>query len=248
MGTLTGVMLAWKFALPNEKILQLGLVFLLAQFLTGILNDYLDYDSDLKYQSLKITSRGGINKEEIKPFIILIAVLLPLVTFLILPWDIGLLIILGTISAQAYNFRLKDTPISGLIFVISFGLMAISSYILKYGYILTNVPYFFFASGLILALVAYIVNDLVDYEIDIERQSNSMTILFGRQVSIFTIFLSLLIFLVLQNFNLILVGIVILLDILVYAGIRQTNYKLREMVYYIVGLLSLIILYMIPVQ
>lgn len=248
LGTLTGVIIAWKFNLPEITILKLGIVFLLAQFLTGILNDYLDYESDIKFQPLKITSRGGITKEEIKPFIILISILLFLVTFIFLPWDIGLLILLGTLSAQAYNFRLKDTPLSGIIFVMSFGLMGISSYIIKYGYNLNDVPNIFIVSGLMLAIVAHIVNDLVDYELDIERKSNSMTIFLGKPISINIIFGSLLIFLILQEFNFLTLVLVILIDITVHFGIKQPNYKLREIVYYMVGILSIILLYIIPVK
>ncbi|MCE7735552.1 MAG: UbiA family prenyltransferase [Candidatus Heimdallarchaeota archaeon] len=248
LGTLTGGIIAWKFDLPEITILKLGLIFLLAQFLTGILNDYLDYESDLEYQPLKITSRGGITKEEIEPFIILIAIVLLFFTFIFLPWDVGLLIIVGTFSAQMYNIRLKDTPVSGIIFIISFGFMGISSYIIKYGYNFSKIPNYFIVSGLMLAIVAHIVNDLVDYEIDIDRKSNSMTIFFGRQVSIFILFGSLLLFLILQEFDLLMLWIVIFIDILVYLGIRQPNYKLREFVYYIVGMVSLILLYMIPVK
>lgn len=248
LGTLTGGIIAWKFNLPGEVILKLGLIFFLAQILTGILNDYLDYDSDLKFQPLKITSRGGITKEEIFPFIILSAVLLLLFTFIFLPLNVGLLIVVGTLSAQMYNVRLKDTPLSGIIFIISFGFMGISSYIIKYGYNFSKIPNYFIASGLMLAIVAHIVNDLVDYEIDIDRNSNSMTIFFGRQVSIFIIFGSLLLFLILQEFDLIMLGVIIFIDILVYLGIRQPNYRLREFVYYIVGIVSLFLLYMIPVK
>lgn len=52
---------------------------------------------------------------------------------------------------------------------MSISLMVSSSYIYKYGFVLSSVPYVFIALGLILAIVAYIVNDLVDYEIDLDR-------------------------------------------------------------------------------
>lgn len=248
MGTLTGIIIAWKFDLPDVKILQLGLVFLLAQFLTGILNDYVDFDSDIKFQPLKITSRGGITKSEIEPVIVMSSIVLILLTFILLPWDIGILILLGTLAAQAYNLQLKDTPVSAVIFVLSFGLMGISSYILKFGYDFDDIPLYFFGSGLILAIVAHIVNDLVDYEIDIQRKSKSMTVLFGRKTSMIIIFISLGLLVILQNFSLMTVGYVIFLDILIYVGIRQQNYKMREGVYYIVGIVSLFLLYLIPVK
>lgn len=72
-----------------------------------------------------------------------------------------------------------------------------------------------------------------------------MTIYIGKQVSICIIFTPLLIFLVLQNFELILIGFVIIFDILVYVSISQDNCKLREGVYHIVGLFSILLLYMI---
>ena len=38
-------------------------------------------------------------------------------------FDLSLIVFLGTIVAQSYNIKLKDTPLSGIVFVISFGLM-----------------------------------------------------------------------------------------------------------------------------
>lgn len=248
MGTINGIIIAWKFLGNIRIVYELALIFGLAQVLTGMINDYLDLESDLVYQPLKITSRGGITKEEIKPFIIINILLLVSVTIYLFSVYVMLIIFTGISLAQSYNFGLKDTLASGLIFVSAFGMMAITPYYIKFGYSVENLPYRFIFSGLILALSAHITNDLVDYEIDIKRDSRSMTLTLGRLRSIYLIVFSFILLIFIQSINIrIFILSLLLLTVLIF-NIRSTSYHKREFVYYFLVLISSIILYLIPIN
>ena len=211
------------------------------------MNDFLDFDSDLQFQPLKITSRGGITRDEIKYAIKVNILLLVVSTLILIPFDLSLIVFLGTIVAQSYNIKLKDTPLSGIVFVISFGLMALIPYIIENGYSDNELPVTFIISGLILAIIAHFVNDLVDYEIDIKRNSKSMVVTFGPSFSI-VITVALLLFLAYLQNNVIILGIILTVIGIVIGGIKNSSYKIRELVYYFVALLSLLILLILPVE
>jgi 4-hydroxybenzoate polyprenyltransferase len=248
MGTFTGVVITFKFTNSSNLAIQLGIIFFLAQFLTGIVNDYVDFESDSQFQPQKITSKGKIKEEEIFIFIKITAILLFVVSIFLLPLGIVLVILFGTLMAQSYNLKFKDTPLSGLIFVISFGLMALVPYIIEYGYTLSDAPIRFIITGLILAIIAHVVNDLVDYEIDLKRQSNSMTVSLGRSVSISLTILLAIILIIVQKFSLVSIILILIIVLVLITGIKHPRYKLREIVYYLTAVLSLILLYIIPVK
>ncbi len=229
-------------------MIKLGFLFFLAQFLTGIVNDYLDFESDLLFQPQKIASRGKIRKEEIFTFIKITTFSLIVISIILMPLDIVIIILFGTILAQSYNLKFKDTPLSGFIFVISFGLMALVPYIIEYGYVLSDSPNRFIITGLILAIIAHIVNDLVDYEIDIQRQSQSMVVSLGRSFSILLVILLAIILVIVQKFSLVSILLIMIIVLILIAGIKHPIYKFREIVYYIVAIVSLILLYIIPVS
>lgn len=248
MGTMTGVILSFKFSNSESVVIKLGIIFFLAQFLTGIVNDYVDFESDAIYQPLKISSRGKIEKEEISTYIKINIALLLIISPILMSLDIVLIIIFGVVMSQSYNLKFKDTPLSGFIFVSSFGLMAVIPYVLEYGYTLSNLPIRFIITGLILAVIAHIINDLVDYEIDILRQSKSMTVTLGRPISINSIIVLLFILFLILGFQIILMIFILIVVLVLKAGIKHSSYRIREFVYYTVAILSLLVLYNAPVN
>ena len=74
-----------------------------------------------------------------------------------------------------------------------------------------------------------------------------MVVTFERPLSI-KIVVSLLIILGCLQYNFIILGLILAIIVLVVGGIKNSSYKFRELVYYFVASISLLILLMLPVQ
>jgi 4-hydroxybenzoate polyprenyltransferase len=248
MASFAGGIISWKVIGWDFLVIKILLVIVLAQFLTGFVNDYLDYSSDLLYQPTKPTVRNLVNLKDLRLAIQLSIFLLSIASIAFFPLLGIVIVIAGVLVAHSYNMGLKDTPYSALIFVVSFGLMAALPFFVTDSLELDNLPLRFIFSGLLISLSIHLTNDLVDYETDKARQAKPLTVVLGQNNTILTIIVLAIVFALVQIDTLILIILQFGASFAVWFGIKTSSYQGREIVYYIVASLHVFTLYLLPLE
>lgn len=245
MATCAGIIISSKLLDSNLEITYLACIFLLAQFITGIMNDYLDFHKDQTYQPSKPAVRLQIPRDDLKYGIIICLILLLLLSILVLPLLGVLLVTFGLLTAQSYNFGLKYSILSGFIFAGSFGLMLLIPVV----YLMDGFPFslVFLISGGSIGFILHLANANLDLNVDRQLGSHSLAVTLGEsRINYLVIGLFVVIDLLNQYYPILLLSI---LFILVFStSQRNDTHKIRELGYYSCTVFSLFLLYLIPIN
>jgi len=117
----TGVASSHGHFKPARLALVLA-AMLLSQLAIGWTNDYLDRESDRKFQPDKPVARGTVAAEILRPFAIA-ALVGAVIVGALLGAEALVLLLAGTACGLAYDFGIKDTRFSGLPYIGGFALL-----------------------------------------------------------------------------------------------------------------------------
>ena len=213
-----------------------------------MLNDYLDLEHDRIYQPNKILVRGDLSPSELKYAILIFASLILILTVIIFPLRVILLIICGTILAQLYNFGLKDTPFSLVVFSASFGMMAFLPFLLRPSCYLCDVSPLFLIAGGIITTVLHIANCQIDIETDTSRGSHNFVITLGKSyITILLIILLLILSVMYWGFILVVLLEIVAIGLVILELNKPVSIKQRELIYYVAILCNLVVFIRIPI-
>jgi len=248
MASIVIIIFSSKLEIPLSLAIPLIVDIMLIQFLTGMINDYLDADSDSQFQPEKPLVRGMLSKNILRRTIIILFGAILLVTFIYFPLKVIMIIFGGLFFAQTYNFGLKDTPLSIMAFDISFGIMAILPFILSRLNIF-DMSLQFLLSGGIIASILHISNSLIDFHTDQQRGSNS----FVQWLNLVKLrYLVIIMELILTFISItsayfwIMIGINVIATILLLMMLSSKVRDKREDLYYVIVLLYLFYLWVLP--
>ncbi|MHA2169784.1 MAG: UbiA family prenyltransferase [Candidatus Kariarchaeaceae archaeon] len=246
MASVTGGIISWKAESDYVFVSKITLIIVLAQLLTGFVNDYLDYPSDVIYQASKPVVQKVVKIGDLRQAIWIILSVLVICSILILPLRGIVVVFCGVFIASLYNLGLKDTPFSTLVFAIAFGLMGALPFVTLNRY--DPWPFQFIMSGAVIAISIQLTNDLVDIDADTKRGAKPLTVVLGQNITQTIIIILTLTFMIIQIDQLLAVMIEFFALMALLAGFRYSSFKIRETVYYIVAISHVVSIYLIPLS
>ena len=248
MATFAGSTIIFKFLGYGPLWIRLTIFYLSAQLFTGLLNDYLDFDLDKDDQPQKPSTKGLISKYDIKLALVIIVIGF-LIILLMMPIDVIVILLLGLVIAQTYNFGLKDTPLSVLVFGLAFSFMLITPYFIKFGYDVQSLPIMYILSLGIISICLHIANDVVDFEIDRLRKSRSFVQYIGEMNSYRLMILLSFIYLVLNKNEMPAIFVYLPSIIVIFFSSPFFNKRLNlEYGYYLLSMIYFLQIILLPLK
>jgi 4-hydroxybenzoate polyprenyltransferase len=157
---------------------------LCSQLCIGWTNDYRDRKTDAAFQPSKPVPSGLVPPAQLR----LAAILAGIATLVVgvnLPAAAFGLLIVGTAAGLAYNFGLKDTPLSWLPYAVAFA--ALPPYVWSALDVFRDEYLWLYLVAAPLAPGVHLANVLPDLEADAAAGRHSMAVLWGRRASVVVI-------------------------------------------------------------
>ena len=175
------VMLGIAVGLDPLHVTILGVAFLLGQLSVGLSNDWIDAERDRavgRTDKPVAAGRVGIRTVRATSFVTAIAAIL---LTLPLGWRATLAHALFIVSAWAYNLGLKNTPVSVLPYIVSFGLLPLIATLARPTP--TGAAAWALALGALLGVAAHFANVLPDLDDDARTGISGLPHRLGRAAS-----------------------------------------------------------------
>ena len=175
------VMLGIAVGLDPLHVTILSVAFLLGQLSVGLSNDWIDAERDRavgRTDKPVAAGRVGIRTVRATSFVTAIAALL---LTLPLGWRATLAHTLFIVSAWAYNLGLKNTPVSVLPYIVSFGLLPLIATLARPTP--TGAAAWALALGALLGVAAHFANVLPDLDDDARTGISGLPHRLGRTAS-----------------------------------------------------------------
>jgi 4-hydroxybenzoate polyprenyltransferase len=165
----------WK---PDEERLPLLLAAMLgSQLAIGWSNDYIDRESDARYQAWKPVPSGLVDAQFLR-FATVVALLVSVACGAALGVAPLLLLVAGTGCGLGYNLGLKDSRLSGVPFVVALAILAPFVWVSLDVY--RDEFLWLYALASPLALAAHIANTLPDLATDAASGRRGLAAALGR--------------------------------------------------------------------
>ncbi len=223
------------------------------QLSIAVLNDYCDRQADAASKKDKPIPRGLVRPGEalITGLLLIVAMIL-----LLLPLNpLALLIsLLYLLLGQSYNFGLKSTPLSGVVFALAIPLIPVYAFV-GAGRIIP-VIFWLVPVAALLGIALNLANSLPDVEDDATNNARTLAVVLGvRRSSLvcsICLLLSIILVALLTITHLVpareeligptlFVSVLIVLALLFFFGPELPSAPLRKLYFYLVVLLSLIL-------
>ena len=175
------VMLGIAVGLDPLHVTILSVAFLLGQLSVGLSNDWIDAERDRavgRTDKPVAAGRVGIRTVRATSFVTAIAALL---LTLPLGWRATLAHTLFIVSAWAYNLGLKNTPVSVVPYIVSFGLLPLIATLARPTP--TGAAAWALALGALLGVAAHFANVLPDLDDDARTGISGLPHRLGRTAS-----------------------------------------------------------------
>jgi len=174
-------MLGIAVGLDPLHVTILGVAFLLGQLSVGLSNDWIDAERDRavgRTDKPVAAGRVGIRTVRATSFVTAIAAIL---LTLPLGWRATLAHALFIVSAWAYNLGLKNTPVSVVPYIVSFGLLPLIATLARPTP--TGAAAWALALGALLGVAAHFANVLPDLDDDARTGISGLPHRLGRTAS-----------------------------------------------------------------
>ncbi len=179
--TAVSVVLGIAVGLDPPHVAILGVAFLLGQLSVGLSNDWIDAERDRAVgRTDKPVAAGRVSIGTVRAASFVTAVAAILLT-LPLGWLAALVHTLFIVSAWTYNLGLKNTPVSVLPYIVSFGLLPLIATLARS--VPTAAAAWALALGALLGIAAHFANVLPDLDDDARTGIAGLPHRLGRAAS-----------------------------------------------------------------
>jgi 4-hydroxybenzoate polyprenyltransferase len=146
------------------------------QLSIAVLNDYCDRRADEVSKKDKPIPRGLVHPREA---LIIGLLLIVIMVFLLLPLNLSALLVslLYLALGQSYNFGLKSTPLSGIVFALAIPLIPVYAFV-AIGHILP-VIFWLLPVAALLGIALNLANSLPDVEEDAANNARTLAVVLG---------------------------------------------------------------------
>jgi 4-hydroxybenzoate polyprenyltransferase len=173
--TIFALLAAWPHILWNVVALVVA-AHAAMQLSIAVLNDYCDRRLDAVSRQDKPIARGLVRPQEALIAGVLLAVVMVLLLLPLNPWALGISLLYFTLG-QGYNFGLKSTPFSGIVFALAIPLIPLYAFV-GVGRIVPIV-FWLVPVAALLGIALNLANSLPDIEEDATNNARTLAVVLG---------------------------------------------------------------------
>jgi 4-hydroxybenzoate polyprenyltransferase len=166
---------AWPHILWNVVALVIA-AHAAMQLSIAVLNDYCDRRLDAVSRQDKPIARGLVRPQEALLVGVLLAVAMVLLLLPLNPWALGISLLYFALG-QGYNFGLKSTPFSGIVFALAIPLIPLYAFV-GVGRVVP-VVFWLVPVAALLGIALNLANSLPDIEEDATNNARTLDVVLG---------------------------------------------------------------------